>query len=95
MKISADLMAFAARIGHSFRKPELLVRAVTHASMGSSTRRDNQRQEVRGDRVRGRVMAEALRAGGPKVAEGWLAGRGKARVRKETCGGGGGEVGLG
>ena len=95
MKISADLMAFAARIGHSFRKPELLVRAVTHASIGSTTRPDNQRQEFLGDRVLGLVMAEALLAADPKAAEGLLAPRFNALVRKETCAEVAREVGLG
>ena len=60
MRLSADLKAFEARIGHSFRQPELLLRAVTHASLSSATRPDNQRLEFLGDRVLGLVMAEAV-----------------------------------
>ncbi|GGW34081.1 ribonuclease 3 [Gemmobacter lanyuensis] len=85
MKLSADLLAFQGRLGHNFRTPELLVRAVTHASISSSTRPDNQRLEFLGDRVLGLVMAEALLAADEQAAEGLLAPRFNALVRKETC----------
>ena len=70
VRLSAELKAFEGRLGHHFAKPELLMRAVTHASIGTATRPDNQRLEFLGDRVLGLVMAEALltadyrRAGG-------------------------------
>ncbi len=85
MKISADLRAFEGRIGHKFATPEYLVRAVTHSSMSSSTRDDNQRQEFLGDRVLGLVIAEALLGHDKSAAEGTLAPRFNALVRKETC----------
>lgn len=85
MKLSADLRAFEGRIGHKFAKPELLNRAVTHASMSSANRDDNQRLEFLGDRVLGLVMAEALLALDSKATEGQLAPRFNALVRKETC----------
>ena len=85
MKLSADLMAFAGRIGHEFRRPELLLRAVTHASISSATRPDNQRLEFLGDRVLGLVMAEALLLADNSASEGQLAPRFNALVRKETC----------
>ncbi len=85
MKLSADLLAFQGRLGHNFCTPELLVRAVTHASISSSTRPDNQRLEFLGDRVLGLVMAEALLAADEQAAEGLLAPRFNALVRKETC----------
>ena len=95
MKLSADLAGFAVRIGHAFRQPELLVRAVTHASLSSPTRPDNQRLEFLGDRVLGLVMAEALLAADPTAAEGLLAPRFNALVRKETCADVARELGLG
>lgn len=73
MKLSADLQAFEARIGYQFRNPELLVRAVTHASISSTTRPDNQRLEFLGDRVLGLVMAETLLEADKTAAEGKLA----------------------
>ncbi len=85
MRLSADLKAFQTRIGHEFRKGELLLRAVTHSSIGSATRPDNQRLEFLGDRVLGLVMAEALLAADPDASEGQLAPRFNALVRKETC----------
>lgn len=85
MKLSADLAAFAARIGHDFRRPELLLRAVTHASISTPQRPDNQRLEFLGDRVLGLVMAEALLAADKGASEGQLAPRFNTLVRKETC----------
>ena len=85
MKLSADLQAFSGRLGHDFVKPEILVRAVTHSSMTSPHRDDNQRQEFLGDRVLGLVMAEALLLADVNAAEGLLAPRFNALVRKETC----------
>ena len=64
MKLSAELTAFAARLGHSFARQELLRRALTHSSIASPGRPDNQRLEFLGDRVLGLVMAEALLAPG-------------------------------
>ena len=95
MKLAADLLAFQTRIGHVFRTPDLLVRAVTHASLSSSTRPDNQRLEFLGDRVLGLVMAEALLSADARAAEGTLAPRFNALVRKETCADVAREVGLG
>nr|WP_205911879.1 ribonuclease III [Rhodobacter sp. SGA-6-6] len=88
-------MAFQARIGHEFRRPELLLRAVTHASIGSATRPDNQRLEFLGDRVLGLTMAEALLAADKAATEGQLAPRFNALVRKETCAEVAREVALG
>ena len=95
MKLSADLAAFSARIGHAFARPELLVQAVTHASLSSPTRPDNQRLEFLGDRVLGLVMAEALLGADKGAAEGLLAPRFNALVRKETCADVARELGLG
>jgi ribonuclease-3 len=82
---AADLTAFAHRIGHDFARPELLVRGVTHSSISSATRPDNQRLEFLGDRVLGLVIAEALLSADPAASEGQLAPRFNALVRKETC----------
>ena len=95
MRLSADLKAFEGQIGHSFRKPELLLRAVTHASISSPTRPDNQRLEFLGDRVLGLVMAEALLSADTAASEGQLAPRFNAMVRKEACAEVAREVGLG
>lgn len=73
----------AARLGHDFARPELLIEALTHPSMMGEL--DNQRLEFLGDRVLGLVIAEALLAQDPAADEGRLAPRLNALVRKETC----------
>ena len=85
MKIGADIEAFMARLGHRFARPEVLVRALTHSSIGTATRPDNQRLEFLGDRVLGLTMAEALFRADKSASEGQLAPRFNALVRKETC----------
>ncbi|RDC72880.1 ribonuclease III [Rhodovulum sp. 12E13] len=95
MKLSADLRDFQHRLGHAFARPELLVRALTHSSLSSDSRPDNQRLEFLGDRVLGLVMAEALLAADADAKEGQLAPRYNALVRRETCAEVAGEIGLG
>lgn len=95
MKLSAELKEFETRIGHVFANPALLTRAVTHASMSSPTREDNQRLEFLGDRVLGLVMAEALFAGDTSATEGQMAPRFNALVRKEACADVARDIGLG
>jgi ribonuclease III len=85
VKLSGDIQVFTARLGHAFARPELLARALTHASIATPTRPDNQRLEFLGDRVLGLVMAEALLAADRSASEGQLAPRYNALVRKETC----------
>lgn len=85
MKISAELKAFEGRIGYSFKEPAILVRAVTHSSMSTPNRDDNQRLEFLGDRVLGLVMCEALLEADKQASEGQLAPRFNALVRKEAC----------
>lgn len=83
MKLSRGMAEAAARLGHSFAEPALLVEAMTHPSMGGA--RDNQRLEFLGDRVLGLVIAEALLQDDREATEGDLAPRLNALVRKETC----------
>ena len=85
MKLSKEMRGFQDRIGHQFARPELLVRALTHASISSPTRSDNQRLEFLGDRVLGLVMATALLEDDKSASEGQLAPRFNAMVRKEAC----------
>lgn len=95
MKIGADISAFMDRLGHQFGRPELLLRALTHSSIGSVTRPDNQRLEFLGDRVLGLTMAEALFSADRAATEGQLAPRFNALVRKETCADVARQIGLG
>lgn len=95
MKLSAELQTFCTRLGHAFQRPELLARALTHGSIASKNRPDNQRLEFLGDRVLGLVIAEALLNADRGASEGQLAPRYNALVRKETCADIAREIGLG
>jgi ribonuclease-3 len=69
------------RLGHAFRRPELLEQALTHRSFGSP---HNERLEFLGDGVLGCVVAEALMTRFAHLSEGELS-RLRARlVRKEA-----------
>ncbi|MBB4658379.1 ribonuclease III [Parvularcula dongshanensis] len=74
-------------IGHSFERRDLLDRALTHSSLsgGRADVRDLERLEFLGDRVLGLLTAEELWRRYPQMAEGELAPRLNALVRKETC----------
>ncbi|MCK4860456.1 MAG: ribonuclease III, partial [Rhodobacteraceae bacterium] len=85
MKLSANTTAFIQRLEHQFARPELLHQALTHSSLSTTTRPDNQRLEFLGDRVLGLVIAEALLNDDMDAREGKLAPRLNALVRKETC----------
>ena len=95
MKLSADLAAFQDRIGHRFSDLDLLVRAMTHSSFAGGARPSNERLEFLGDRVLGLVMAERLMADDRDAAEGQLAPRFNALVRKEACADVAGQIDLG
>jgi len=85
LKLGADLKSFETRLGHEFSDPALLLRALTHPSISTPNRPDNQRLEFLGDRVLGLVIAEALHGAGDEAPEGRMAPRFNALVRKETC----------
>lgn len=69
---------------YRFSEPALLEQALTHPSASSAARPDNQRLEFLGDRVLGLIIAEALMMAFPGAAEGALAPRFNALVRRET-----------
>jgi ribonuclease III len=85
VKLSAELISFSRRLGHTFRTPAHLVRALTHGSISGPARADNQRLEFLGDRVLGLIMAEALLAADEAADEGQIAPRFNTLVRRETC----------
>ena len=85
MKKSEAIRSFEQRLGYEFSNLSLLVEALTHSSIASDFRKDNQRLEFLGDRVLGLVMAEALLEIDQTASEGTLAPRFNALVRKETC----------
>lgn len=67
------------RIGHAFRDPELLQRALTHRSAGS---RNNERLEFLGDALVNLVVAQALFERWPRADEGELTRARAALVRE-------------
>jgi ribonuclease-3 len=79
-------------LGHRFRDPALLQRALTHASSDSIV--SNERLEFLGDRVLGLVIAEKLHKLYPADSEGALALKFNALVRKEPCAKAAMEAGL-
>lgn len=89
------MSAFEVRIGHRFRRPELLIRALTHGSFSTPGSPSNERLEFLGDRVLGLAMAEALLEADRDASEGRLAPRFNALVRRETCAAVAAEIGLG
>ncbi|MGB8362958.1 MAG: ribonuclease III [Rhizomicrobium sp.] len=84
--------ALAARLGHEFKDRNLLERALTHAS--ANTVRSNERLEFLGDRVLGLVIAEKLHRLYPDDAEGLLALKLNALVKRDTCAVAAAEAGL-
>ena len=94
MTLGANVRAFAERFGHDFADPSLILRALTHGSAGGRGHDHNQRLEFLGDRVLNLVIAEALFSADQGAAEGQLALRYNALVRKETCAEIAREIGL-
>ncbi len=90
------LLTLETRLGYTFNDPELLIRAMTHSSYGDGQRKtpDNERLEFLGDRVLGLLTADALYDHSTE-AEGTLARRLNALVRKETCAKVARQIGLG
>ena len=83
MSVEAALAELEAALGHAFRSPELLVRALTHRSLAHQRAHengqdpltaagDNERLEFLGDAVLNLVVAEALFAAHPEWHEGEL-----------------------
>lgn len=99
-KGSPDLDTLQQEIGHRFSDPELLRRALTHASARDATGRDAglstyQRLEFLGDRVLGLVVADMLVGRYDNASEGELSRRLARLVSGETCAEVGRALGLG
>ncbi|WP_374570742.1 ribonuclease III [Phenylobacterium sp.] len=83
----AAVSALEARIGRSFGDPELLERALTHASVGEGAVKvaHNEQLEFLGDRVLNLLAAEALMRERPEAREGELSRMVAALVNYEAC----------
>src|SRR5580693_549580 len=75
-----ELRALETLLGYSFNDPQLLERALTHASASADA--SNERLEFFGDRVLGLVIAEKLYELYPGDSEGALALKLNALVRQ-------------
>jgi len=82
---SAGLDTLQGQLGHTFSDTALIGRALTHTSVdGGGPSGSYERLEFLGDRVLGLVVAELLLETFPDAAEGELAPRFNALVRRET-----------
>ncbi|TNE37239.1 MAG: ribonuclease III [Alphaproteobacteria bacterium] len=93
MDRKSSLAKLAEEIGYRFQDLKLFELALTHSSATPDV--DNERLEFLGDRVLGLVIADKLIVHYPDAAEGGLARRLNALVRKETCADVARQVGLG
>ena len=80
---------------HTFREPGLLYEALTHGSAGDEHGHNYERLEFLGDRVLSLVVAELLFRNFPDEAEGKLARRYTALVRREALAEVASTIGLG
>jgi ribonuclease-3 len=96
-RLTAEQLAEAVRerTGHTFRDPQRLQRALTHASARSAhAGLDYERFEFLGDRVLGLVVADMLLAAYPDAVEGELSLRLNALVNAEALSEIAEEIGL-
>lgn len=86
LTVSPDeiLVGAMGQLGHSFKAPAVLARALVHRSAATSDTTSYERLEFLGDRVLGLAVAEILYRRFPTEAEGSLARRHTALVRKEA-----------
>ena len=84
-----------ALLGHTFRDPALLRRALRHPSAADVALDSYERLEFLGDRVLGLIVAEELLARFPEEPEGYIARRHTALVRRDTAAEIAAAIGLG
>jgi ribonuclease-3 len=77
------LTELARQIGHEFRDPELLTRALVHSSMGNEGKASYERLEFLGDAVLGFLVADHLYRMRPEIPEGELTDRRAKIVARE------------
>ena len=72
-------------LGHTFRNPQLLREALTHASIAETRLHSNERMEFLGDAVLDLIVCEALYLRFPEYLEGELTKIKSAVVSRRTC----------
>jgi len=84
--VSPELRARAESIlGYTFKKPDLLKEALTHASIADNRLQSNERMEFFGDAVLDLIVCEALFLKFPEFLEGDLTKIKSAVVSRRTC----------
>ena len=81
----ADLEACQAKLGHTFRDPQMLEAALTHASGVQHRLSSNERMEFFGDAILGMVVCERLFQQYPEYSEGELTKIKSVVVSRDTC----------
>ena len=84
MKLTQNQEILCKKLGYAFKQPSLLIEALTHSSLNSGSKMDNQRLEFLGDRVLALVISDALLSVDPVAREGQLAPRLNVLVKKVT-----------
>ncbi len=79
-----DLEQLASRLSHRFKRKRLLCEALTHPSAAGDPTQSYERLEFLGDRVLALIVSDLLLGRFPQEAEGALARRLSALVRRET-----------
>lgn len=72
-------------LGYAFSDPELIVRALTHASVAHGRLESNERLEFLGDAVLGLVACETIFASYPDLLEGEMTKIKSVAVSRKTC----------
>jgi ribonuclease-3 len=72
-------------LGHSFKDPSLIQRAVTHASIAETRLESNERMEFLGDSVLGMIVAERIYHQHPHLLEGEMTKIKSTTVSRQTC----------
>jgi ribonuclease-3 len=73
------------RIGYCFKDPELLKRALTHASVAENRVDSNERMEFLGDSVLGLIVSERIYHRYPELLEGEMTKIKSTAVSRQTC----------
>src|SRR6201999_553779 len=72
-------------LGHSFKDPQLLERALTHASIAEQRALSNERMEFLGDSVLGLIVSERIYHRYPDLLEGEMTKIKSTAVSRQTC----------
>ncbi len=83
-RAGGDLEELASRLCHRFKRKRLLREALTHPSAAGDPTQSYERLEFLGDRVLALIISDLLLGRFPEEAEGALARRLSALVRRET-----------